>query len=198
MVNIIVNYCCKRKMPKETKTEEAIGCFVTFLSLVAFQLEGAAPLPSGYADASIALLFFTNLVVLFSDSVFAIGFLASCCPLLNQKTTDTKNIQTKAFRCFSTTCGTYLTIQSLLVKGRHSKPKIDIHLPQPEKGHSGRKFFCSAFSQNILPGVKTIFPKFELFTTFRSRNNSLDFPLERLFLWKNFSRVSKQKRNFKK
>ena len=40
-------------MLKETKTDETIVFFVTFLSLVAFQLEGArAPgSPSGYAYA---------------------------------------------------------------------------------------------------------------------------------------------------
>ena len=36
------------KMLKETKTEETILFFVTFLSLVAFQLGGLGP-PSGYA-----------------------------------------------------------------------------------------------------------------------------------------------------
>ena len=35
------------KMLKETETEETKGFFVTFLSLVAFQLEGVA----GYANA---------------------------------------------------------------------------------------------------------------------------------------------------
>ena len=39
-------------MLKETKTEETIVFFVTFLSLVAFQLEGAGPPgPPGYAYA---------------------------------------------------------------------------------------------------------------------------------------------------
>ena len=36
------------KMLKETETEKTIAFFVTFLSLVAFQLGGRAP-PSGYA-----------------------------------------------------------------------------------------------------------------------------------------------------
>ena len=56
-INIIVNYCCTpvlwySQMLKETKTEETIVFFVTFLSLVAFQLGGArAPWPPspGYA-----------------------------------------------------------------------------------------------------------------------------------------------------
>ena len=49
-INIIVNYCCTRvllyaKMLTETETEETIVFFVTFLSLVAFQLGrgGQAP-----------------------------------------------------------------------------------------------------------------------------------------------------------
>ena len=37
------------KMLKETKTEEVIAFFVTFLSLVAFQLGGGLPSPTGYA-----------------------------------------------------------------------------------------------------------------------------------------------------
>ena len=46
VVNIVVNYCCTQKMLKETETEETItGFFVTFLSLVAFQLGGAGLLP---------------------------------------------------------------------------------------------------------------------------------------------------------
>ena len=50
VVNIIVNYCCTRvcctqKMLKETESEETIGFFVIFLSLVAFQL-GEARGPS--------------------------------------------------------------------------------------------------------------------------------------------------------
>ena len=40
-------------MLKETKTEETISFFVTFLSLVAFQLGGS---PSGYAYALSAAL----------------------------------------------------------------------------------------------------------------------------------------------
>ena len=36
-------------MLKETATEETMVFVVTFLSLVAFQLEGAGPLPPGYA-----------------------------------------------------------------------------------------------------------------------------------------------------
>ena len=48
-INIVVNYCCMRillyaKMLKETKTEETIVFFVTFLLLVAFQL-GRARVP---------------------------------------------------------------------------------------------------------------------------------------------------------
>ena len=42
--NIVVSYCCKRKMLKET--EETMGFFVTFLSMVKFQLrETRAPCP---------------------------------------------------------------------------------------------------------------------------------------------------------
>ena len=52
VVTIIVNYCFKRlllyaKMLKETKTKETTCFFVTFLSLVAFQLRGGpGPLTS--------------------------------------------------------------------------------------------------------------------------------------------------------
>ena len=47
-INRIVNYCCTsvllyEKMLKETETEETIVSFVTFLSLVAFQLRWPAP-----------------------------------------------------------------------------------------------------------------------------------------------------------
>ena len=38
VVNVIVNYCCKRELLKQTETEETIGFFVTFLSWVTFQL----------------------------------------------------------------------------------------------------------------------------------------------------------------
>ena len=49
VVNIIVNYCCtriccKQKMLKETEAEETIVFFVTFLTLVAFQLLGGGSL----------------------------------------------------------------------------------------------------------------------------------------------------------
>ena len=37
-VNIVANYCCKRKMLKETETGQTIGFFATFLSLVTLQL----------------------------------------------------------------------------------------------------------------------------------------------------------------
>ena len=41
------------KMPKEAETEETIVFFVTFLSLVAFQLGGSGSLaPPGYAYAA--------------------------------------------------------------------------------------------------------------------------------------------------
>ena len=45
VININVQYCCARvllyaKMLKEIETEETIDFFVTFLSLVSFQLEG--------------------------------------------------------------------------------------------------------------------------------------------------------------
>ena len=48
VVNIVVNYCCKRKMLEES--EETIGFFVTFLSLVTFPLGvgGRAPCFPGY------------------------------------------------------------------------------------------------------------------------------------------------------
>ena len=57
-INIAVNYCCTlvllyTKMLKETKAEETIVVFVTFLSLAAFPLRGPGlpgP-PSGYAYA---------------------------------------------------------------------------------------------------------------------------------------------------
>ena len=63
-INIIVNYCytCTRvllyaKMLKETETKEAMVFFVTFLSLVAFQLGGRHAAPSsGYAYATISRL----------------------------------------------------------------------------------------------------------------------------------------------
>ena len=47
-INIIVNYCCTRvllytEMLQKTETEETILFFVTFLSLVAFQLGGGGP-----------------------------------------------------------------------------------------------------------------------------------------------------------
>ena len=46
LITIIVNYCCLRKMLKETETEETIVFFVTFLPLVAFQLGGGgSPAP---------------------------------------------------------------------------------------------------------------------------------------------------------
>ena len=32
VVNIIVNYCCRQKMLKETKTDETIVFFVTFFT----------------------------------------------------------------------------------------------------------------------------------------------------------------------
>ena len=54
VVNVIVCYCYireryTRKMLNETETEETIGFFDTFLSLVAFQLgEGTEPLGYGY------------------------------------------------------------------------------------------------------------------------------------------------------
>ena len=35
-------------MPKETETEETIVFFVTFLSIVAFQLGGGLPAPPDY------------------------------------------------------------------------------------------------------------------------------------------------------
>ena len=38
MVIIRISYCCKQKMLEETETEETGGFFVTFLSLVTFQL----------------------------------------------------------------------------------------------------------------------------------------------------------------
>ena len=56
VVKINVNYfctrvCCTRKMLIETETEETIGFFVTFLSLVALLFGEGRPLnpPPGYA-----------------------------------------------------------------------------------------------------------------------------------------------------
>ena len=44
--NIIFHFCCTRKMLKETETEETIGFFATFLSLVAhFNIGYACPPP---------------------------------------------------------------------------------------------------------------------------------------------------------
>ena len=43
VVNIVANYCRKRKMLKETETEGTIDFFVTFLSVATFQLGEAAP-----------------------------------------------------------------------------------------------------------------------------------------------------------
>ena len=44
-------YCCTQKMLKNIETDETIGFIVTFLSLIAFQLEeaGAPYPPSGCA-----------------------------------------------------------------------------------------------------------------------------------------------------
>ena len=45
MVNVRV-YCCTQKMLKNIETDETIGFFIIFLSLVAFQLEEPrAPYP---------------------------------------------------------------------------------------------------------------------------------------------------------
>ena len=41
-VNIVVNFCCKQKMLKETETKQTVRFLVTFLSLVTFQLGGRA------------------------------------------------------------------------------------------------------------------------------------------------------------
>ena len=38
MANIIVTYCCTRKILKETETEETMGFFIAFLSLVALEV----------------------------------------------------------------------------------------------------------------------------------------------------------------
>ena len=44
--NIVVNYCCKRKLQEKNETEETIGFFVEFLSLVTYQ-SGKRGWPSG-------------------------------------------------------------------------------------------------------------------------------------------------------
>ena len=49
VITVVSVYFSTRKMLKETETEETIRCFVTFLSLVAFQLGGGFPPPFGYA-----------------------------------------------------------------------------------------------------------------------------------------------------
>ena len=53
-VSLLVTVICK-KCSEETETEEAIGFFVTFLSLMKFKLRGAGPPPPslGYAYAPI-------------------------------------------------------------------------------------------------------------------------------------------------
>ena len=43
VVNVVVNYCCKRKMLKENGTEKTLGFFVTFLLLVTFQFGERTP-----------------------------------------------------------------------------------------------------------------------------------------------------------
>ena len=40
LITAVRVYCCTQKMLKNIETDETIGFFVTFLSLVAFQLEG--------------------------------------------------------------------------------------------------------------------------------------------------------------
>ena len=62
VVNIIVNYCFTRtllyaKMLKEIETEEALGFFVIFLSLVAFQWGGGLPASPCYADGWKGIVF---------------------------------------------------------------------------------------------------------------------------------------------
>ena len=66
------------------------------------------------------------------------------------------------------------------------------HIIRILKKHSGSYFFCSVFSQKFLTDLKTNFTKFELSTTFRSQNTTLDLPLERLFVFplKNFVRLA--------
>ena len=41
MMMMMMMYCCTQKMLKNIETDETISFFVTILSLVAFQLEGA-------------------------------------------------------------------------------------------------------------------------------------------------------------
>ena len=44
LVTAVRVYCCTQKMLKNIQTDETLGFFVAFLSLVAFQLEGARAL----------------------------------------------------------------------------------------------------------------------------------------------------------
>ena len=74
VVNIVVKYSCTRvllytRTLKQTETEETINFFVTFLSLVAFQLSwGGAPLPPGYAYVT-SSRYFTELKDLSLDGL---------------------------------------------------------------------------------------------------------------------------------
>ena len=50
------------------------------------------------------------------------------------------------------------------------------------KGHSGRKFFCLAFSQKFLTDQKTNFTNFELSTTFCFQDMTHNISSEKSFL----------------
>ena len=55
-VNVVVNYCGKRKMRKETRIEEKIGVFVTFCHRWHFNWRGPGLAPSpGYAYVNIII-----------------------------------------------------------------------------------------------------------------------------------------------
>ena len=64
LINIIVNYFCTRVLLYAKMLKETIVFFVTFLSLVAFQLGGSGPLPPlatpmvGIGKSSTSLSFF--------------------------------------------------------------------------------------------------------------------------------------------
>ena len=60
------------------------------------------------------------------------------------------------------------------------------------KQHSGRKLFCSIYSQNCLTDLKTKFTKFEFSTTFRFQDTIIYISL------RNFARVANYKQNFRK
>ena len=58
------------------------------------------------------------------------------------------------------------------------------------KGHSGRKFFFTVFSQKILTSEDYLHQIWAFYDFPFPRYNRLDFSLERLFLLRNFARVA--------